>query len=378
MTTITEKGRSDTPPEQTPEQKQTPEPQAEKDSEIRAYLTGLISSVSTENPLEYFHTLYDSVNPIMIKNALAASRDLLKKSNQKQGRETKDANCFLCIGGDNINEMFIQGIIAALLWLPKYIDDATEVFQISRDDVETVKKVLTKINLPRVFDAHDYIKQNEDGTKETIKIKPSNLRHYASFLTAIIKWATTTCTDFRQETPRSNLELVRYLAATAMNSFPSIPFSSYYVGTVKTNDYMKLTEKLNKSIKFDEYMSSLSLHINQPRFIVSINDAPLVGVSGHPLSPLLVGMYSPDTDTAEWLGIYAQNNEFERLCTEAGFSTDEIRNYVLGTTLEKHKQILTTPAAKFHGIAQFIEKHELLKFGLEKYHSYERSSNYDF
>lgn len=342
---------------------------------IRNYLMELLSTVSTENPLTYFHSMYDSVNPVMIQKALKSSREILKKEGNKQG---KNANCFLCIGGDNINEMFIQGIIAALLWLPKYIDDATETYQISRDDVETTKKVLNKINLPKVFDAYDYVSTNEKGEQETIKITPSNLRHYASFITAIIKWSTTTCTDFKQTSqPRSNIELCRYLAATSMNSFPSIPFSTYFVGSCKTKDGTNLAERLSKSIKFTDYMSSLSIHINQPRFVVSINDSPLVGVAGHPLSPLLVGTYSPETDTAEWMGIYAQNNEFSRLCTEAGFSTKEVQNYVLGTTLEKHRQIIQTPKAKYYGIAKFVENNELLKHGLNMYHSYEREENYE-
>ena len=345
-------------------------------SDIKNYLLSLLSSVSTENPLTYLHTMYDSVSPAMIREGLSKAKEIIKKENG--GKEGKVANCFLCIGGDNINEMFMQGIIAALLWLPKYIDDAVEMYDISRDEVEVCKKVLEKVNLPKIFDAYDITTTTQDGEKVTKKVTSSSLRHYASFLTAIIKWCTTTCTDIKMEQPRSNLEVVRYLSAVSINSFPSIPWCSYFCGSCRTKDGTALAEKLSKSIKFDEYMSSLSLHINQPRFIVSLNNSPLVGVSGHPLSPLLVGTYSPDTDTTEWMGLYAQNTEFERLCTEKGFNTRDVRDYVLGVTLEKHKRILQDSNAKFHEMAKFIETNELLKFGLEKYHAWEKKEEENY
>ena len=340
-------------------------------SDLYQTLISMISSVSSENPLEFTENMYSSINPAMISEVLNKSKEIVKKENIKNGN---NCDCFLCLGGDNINEMFFQGVIAGLLWLPHYLDDVVEIFKLSRSDVDICKSVLDKIKLPKMFDAYD-IKNNEGITT---KIHPSSCRHYASFLSAIIKWATTPSTDFQQKgEPRSNLEIIRHLTSTALKSFPSIPFCSYYLGSCKTKNGMEFSEKLSKSIDFSEYMSEISIKINQPRFIISMNSAPLVGVSGHPLSNLLVGQYSPSTNTAEWFGLYAQNSEFERLCTENGFTKEQIINYTLGSTKNKHQQILTEPTSQYYSIAQFVEKNQLLKYGFDKYHQFDRNINYE-
>lgn len=340
-------------------------------TDFHQMLMSMLSTVSTENPLEFAHTMYDSISPTMITEALKSAKDIVKKENIKQGNP---CDAFLCIGGDGINEMFFQGIITALLWLPHYLDDAVEAYKLSRTDVETCKSVLDKVKLPKMFDAYDV--KDSDGM--TTKIQPSSCRHYASFLAAIIRWATTPTVDFQQKGEgRSNMEMVRYLTATAMKSFPSVPFSAYYVGSCKSRDGMALSEKLTKSIKFDEYMSGISMQLNQPRFVVSMNGAPLVGVAGHPLSNILVGSYSPESNKAEWFGLYAQNTEFERLCTENGFTTEQIINYTLGASKNKHEKILASNDSQYNTVAKFVEKHELLKYGFDKYHQYDREADYN-
>lgn len=340
-------------------------------SDLYQTLNSMVSSVSTENPLEFVENMYSSMNPAMITDALNKSKEIIKKENSKIGN---NCDCFLCLGGDNLNEMFFQGIIAGLLWLPHYLNDVMEIYKISRSDVDICKSVLDKIKLPKVFDSYEI--KNEDGM--TAKIQPSSCRHYAAFLSAIIKWSTTPSIDFLQKgEARSNLEIVRFLTAAALKSFPSIPFCSYYIGSCKTKNGMELSEKLTKSIKFEEYMSKTSIQLNQPRFIVSMNSAPLVGVAGHPLSNILVGNYSPNTNTAEWFGLYAQNNEFEILCTENGFTKEQVINYTLGATKNKHAQILTSPDSQYYSLAQFVEKNQLLKYGFDRYHQFDRNANYE-
>ena len=340
-------------------------------NDFHQLLISMLNGVTTENPLEYTHTMYDSISPAMVTKALHAAKEVMKKENAKQGNP---CDAFLCLGGDGINESFFQGVIAGLLWLPHYLNDVVEAYKLSRSDVEICKNVLDKIRLPKMFDAYDI--KGDDGM--TAKIQPSSCRHYASFLSAIIKWCTTPATDFTQKgEPRSNLEMVRYLAATATKTFPSVPFCAYYLGSCKAKDGMQLSEKLTKSVKFDEYMSKVSMQLNQPRFVVSMNNAPLVGVAGHPLSNILVGSYSPDSNKAEWFGLYAQNTEFERLCTENGFTTEQVINYTLGATKIKHEKILADSNSQYNAIAKFVDKHELLKYGFERYHQFDREANYD-
>lgn len=342
-----------------------------QETNIKNYLQQLLSQVTTENPLEYADSMYKNLSPAMVSKAVSSAKEVLRKEGSKTGTP---CDAFLCFGGDNINEMFFQGIITALLWLPHFIDDVVEAYKLSRTDVEICKQVLGKIGLPKMFDAYDI--KDKDGM--TNKVQPSSCRHYASFLSAIIKWATTPATDFTQKgEPRSNMEVIRYLTATALMSFPSIPFSVFYLGSTKAKDGMELSERLTKSINFTDYMSEIAMQLNQPRFVISTNNAPLVGISGHPLSNMLVGSYSPNSNKAEWFGIYAQNSEFERLCTENGFTKEQVIKYTLGSTKAKHEKILTDPSSNYHSIANFVEKHELLKFGFDKYHLYDREVDYN-
>jgi hypothetical protein len=333
---------------------------------FKLYMHSLLSTVTNENPLSYFNSIYKSINPEAVDLAVAEAKKVLQKENKKNGN---NADVFLSIGGDGINELFFNGVIAALLWLPHYLNDVVEIYKLDRNEVETCKKVLEKIKLPRVFDAYDV--KNEEG--DTVKVQPSNCRHYASFLAAITKWSTNVVTDAKYEgTPKSNMELVRFLSSTAINSFPTIPWCNFYIGSVKTKDLTKLTENLSKSFKFEDYMSTESVQLNQPRFVVAANNAPLIGITGHPLSQMYVGMN--ENNKVEWMSIFANNDEFNRICTEQGFVTDDVKNYVMGTTAEKHQQILKNSHSKYYNVANFVEKQHFLKLGFDKYHAFDRES----
>ena len=330
--------------------------------DLSIYLQGLLSSITTENPLDYFNDMYKSINPHYITVAKEEAKKVLK-SEAKKG--DKQVNVYLTLGGDSINKFLMEGIIAALLWLPYYIEDVADVFKLSREDIETTKKVLSSIALPKVFDAIDIDNSNEKQTS-------SNCRHYASFLITIIRWLTTGITSFKQtgDEGRTNLELVRYLTATALNTFPAIPYCAYFLGQTKTTDMAKLAEKLAKSVDFREFMTSESYQINSPKFVVQTPDAPLVGISGHPLGELYVGMLDDTTKKTEWFGVFVKSEQFEQLCTENGLTVNEVHEYIMGISKEQHKQILRDSKNERYKIANFIEKqgNELIKTGFDLFH----------
>ena len=327
--------------------------------DLHAYLNSLMNTVSIENPLNYFNSMYKSINPMAIDLAVNAAEKIIQNQNKKKG--TKTANVFLNIGSDSINESFLQGIIAALLWMPAYIRDIMEPLKLAREEVDTCLKVLKQCNLPTVFDAYD---KEIDG--KTTKIESSSCRHFALFLTSITQWCYSGITSFKNTgESRSNIEMVRFLTSTALNSFPSVPFCSYFLGQCKTNDYAKLAELLTKEFNWPDYMSKEAYSINQPRFQVCSEHAPLVGCCNHPLAMLLVGETTNNKTT--WLSIFCEGEEFSRLCLENSLTVDEVKEYVLSTTKENHQKKLSNGDK----IAKFVDNNKLVSQGFQLLHRFE-------
>lgn len=338
----------------------------EHKDDLAQHLSLLLSTVTTENPLEYFNDMYKSVNPQCINIARTEAKKILDKQSTKASKDDKPVNVYFTLGGDSINKFLMEGIIATLLWLPYYIQDVEEVFKLPHEDVITTLKVLNSIMLPKVMDAKDIENTNN---KETA----SNCRHYASFLIAIIRWLTTGVTMFHNTGEgRTNMELVRYLAATALNTFPSVPYCAYFLGQTQTPDMAKLTETLSKEIYplLQELMTKEAYQINSPKIVVQTQTAPLVGISGHPLGELFVGMLDDTTKKTEWFGVFVKSEQFEQLCTEHGMSINEVHEYVMGISKAQHQKILQDKKHDKHHIAEFIEQqgNELIKTGFDLFH----------
>ena len=56
--------------------------------ELHNYLNTLIGTISTENPLEYFNSMYKSINPMAIDIALDSAEKVLENQNTKHGSKT--------------------------------------------------------------------------------------------------------------------------------------------------------------------------------------------------------------------------------------------------------------------------------------------------
>ena len=190
-------------------------------------------------------------------------------------------------------------------------------------------------------------------------------KHYASFLFSYITWLSTGETAFPSDTRiRSNMELSRFLTNTSLNSFPAIPYTVYYVGTVKTNDMANLAERLHSCFDFKKYMSDESITVNQPQFVVQNRYAPLVGIAGHPLGNIIYG-YENNGKT-EWYGLFTSSDEFEKICIKNGVSSKDIKKYIYQTDPETHKRNLL----KNDPIAQFINSQRLAKEIFETRHKF--------
>lgn len=334
-----------------------------KQYDLQHYLNSLISTVSNENPLDYFNSMYKSVNPMAIEMAVSAGEKIIQQQNKKNG--SKVANVFMNIGSDSINNSFLQGIIAALLWMPSYIRDLAEPLKLSRDEVNTCLKVLKQANLPTVFDAYDI-----EINGKTTKVESSSCRHFALFLTSITQWCYGGVSQFKNSgEPRSNIDLVRFLTATALNSFPSIPFTTYFLGQCKTNDYAKLAEQLTKEFNWTDYMSKEAYSINQPRFQVCSEHSPLVGCCSNPLAMLLVGETTNNKTT--WLSVFCEGEEFSRLCLENSLTMNEVKDYVLKTSKQQHQKNIN----ENNKIALFVDKNKIVAQGFQLLHRFENDED---
>ena len=375
----------------------------------------LLNEIPNEDPIDYFKYMYKTINVGTVRAAVESATNVLNKEKKTKG--CNEANVYLTLGGDSNQRSLFTGFISGLLWLEQYINTSYDKFGVTKEDAETCKRVLRTMKLPSCGDIwRETDEEHEKRTKPIIEkinqIREEELRvreelkreeelkhgeelkgeddkedinrkfdeqiemihntkynatckHYASFLFSYITWLSTGETAFPSDTRiRSNMELSRFLTNTSLNSFPAIPYTVYYVGTVKTNDMANLAERLHSCFDFKKYMSDESITVNQPQFVVQNRYAPLVGIAGHPLGNIIYG-YENNGKT-EWYGLFTSSDEFEKICIKNGVSSKDIKKYIYQTDPETHKRNLL----KNDPIAQFINSQRLAKEIFETRHKF--------
>lgn len=368
----------------------------------------LLNEIPNEDPIDYFKYMYKTINVGTVRAAVESATNVLNKEKKTKG--CNEANVYLTLGGDSNQRSLFTGFISGLLWLEQYINTSYDKFGVTKEDAETCKRVLRTMKLPSCGDiwretdeehekrtkpiiekinqireeelkAHEGLKGEElkhEEDKEDINRKfdeqiemihntkyNATCKHYASFLFSYITWLSTGETAFPSDTRiRSNMELSRFLTNMSLNSFPAIPYTVYYVGTVKTNDMANLAERLHSCFDFKKYMSDESITVNQPQFVVQNRYAPLVGIAGHPLGNIIYG-YENNGKT-EWYGLFTSSDEFEKICIKNGVSSKDIKKYIYQTDPETHKRNLL----KNDPIAQFINSQRLAKEIFETRHKF--------
>lgn len=374
----------------------------------------LLNEIPNEDPIDYFKYMYKTINVGTVRAAVESATNVLNKEKKTKG--CNEANVYLTLGGDSNQRSLFTGFISGLLWLEQYINTSYDKFGVTKEDAETCKRVLRTMKLPSCGDIwretdeehekrtkpiiekinqireeelrareelkHEELKHGEElkgeDDKEDINRKfdeqiemihntkyNATCKHYASFLFSYITWLSTGETAFPSDTRiRSNMELSRFLTNTSLNSFPAIPYTVYYVGTVKTNDMANLAERLHSCFDFKKYMSDESITVNQPQFVVQNRYAPLVGIAGHPLGNIIYG-YENNGKT-EWYGLFTSSDEFEKICIKNGVSSKDIKKYIYQTDPETHKRNLL----KNDPIAQFINSQRLAKEIFETRHKF--------
>ena len=373
----------------------------------------LLNEIPNEDPIDYFKYMYKTINVGTVRAAVESATNVLNKEKKTKG--CNEANVYLTLGGDSNQRSLFTGFISGLLWLEQYINTSYDKFGVTKEDAETCKRVLRTMKLPScgdiwretdeehekrtkpIIEKINQIREEELKAREELKgeeLKGEKLKgeddkedinrkfdeqiemihntkynatckHYASFLFSYITWLSTGETAFPSDTRiRSNMELSRFLTNMSLNSFPAIPYTVYYVGTVKTNDMANLAERLHSCFDFKKYMSDESITVNQPQFVVQNRYAPLVGIAGHPLGNIIYG-YENNGKT-EWYGLFTSSDEFEKICIKNGVSSKDIKKYIYQTDPETHKRNLL----KNDPIAQFINSQRLAKEIFETRHKF--------
>lgn len=373
-----------------------------KNINLYELLNCLISKVPEENPVEYFDKMYATINPGMIIEAVETAKKIvdIEGQNSKKSKKKKErAEVYLTLGGDSLNKSFYTGIIAALMWLPNYIRDVSQKLQISNQNMETCLNVLKDCKLPQIHDIKEEVVYGDDknyksetkdislteekndassseeassNNTETssnyehkIVVKPSNVKHYSAFLGSIVSWLSSGVTSFTvKDTMKTNLEMCRYLTSAALSTFPSVPFCSYHIGTVDTTDIFNLSEKIGKSFDWTQYMSNECYILNEPKFVVTTNNAPIVGIVGHPLTETFIAEIKENQ--AKWVGLFIETEEFGKLCATNGLSAEMIKKYIIGTSEKQH----SINIREKDPIAMFIENQKLTKQCFEWRHKY--------
>ena len=299
------------------------------------------SQITGENPLPYAGVMYKTINPMAMQEMVRSSKQFLSRENSRSG---KDVDVFLTVGGESNAEKMFDGFIAASLFLMDYIDLAADKLKLNKKDVETTKKLLSTIDIPLRAD------------------EQSSCRHFAQYIQAFLQWLTT---GFARPNPegkvRSNYEIVRLIRATSLEQYPAIPPAVYHIASLKTTNPFKLAERLSNEFKFTNFMSKISIEINEPKFVVCAGGSPCVFQSGHPLTNAFLA--TEKDNEVEWLGIFSNSEEFNRICMENGVSMKEVKAYMMENNMETH---LANVKKGRSSIAKFIETQNIAKTMFEQ------------
>lgn len=338
--------------------------QALQELNMKDVFNAYVARASTENPLVYVNEMYKSIHPGAIRAAVEEAKTLVEaESNataKKHIKNAEQAEVYLTLGGESLTENFYTGVVATLLWIPKYIKECASRCGVSATDAEKCIEVMKKCQLPQV---HDVKEEVIEGNK--VSVEPANVRFYSAFLSAIISWCNNGVSDFKiQGNMKTNYELSRYLAASALNSFPSVPFGCYHVGSCQTDDIFKFSEKIGSSFDFTKYMTDLCYQINSPKFVVTTPNAPIVSIVGHPLAETFVAEIKDGN--AKWLGLFIESDEFARVAAQNGLTVNQIKTYIIGHSKKQHAEEL----AKKNPVAVFIDKNKITKECFELRHKF--------
>ena len=305
----------------------SPKPRLPNDINIAEVLNSIIMGLAPQDPLEHLENMYDGVSPMFIQNAVESVRERLAKLNNKKG--TNEANVYFTLGQENATRSRLSGFVGGLLWLEDYVRSKGDQMGVTEAEAQTFTNVLRKMGTPQIMDA-----LIPEGTKYTVRTYDAVIANYLLWL-ARGSVANTT----GAHVTRSNKEVCDLITAGAMASYPAVPFTAYYLGTIKTNDsVLTLAEQMYKGAKFEGLISDEFSRVNEPKFVVTTSNAPIVNMVNHPLSVLTYGMSDPNSRNVNWFSAFSNSKEFSKLCAQNNTSPQAVARYMITNSPEQHRK----------------------------------------
>ena len=308
-------------------------------------VNALIREMPNENPLKYLENMYDSLSPAFINFGIATAKEKAKSLNNKKG--TKEVNIYFQMGTENVSKSRISGFFSGILFIEDYVRSKGPTMGITPSELKTFTDVLRRAGLPTLADAY-----KPEGVTYTTKT-------YEALLSAWLVWMSRSSVANRQgaTVSRSNKEVCDVLTSSSLGTFPAIPFTSFYIGTIKTNeDIPTLAEKMYKGTKFDKYISDEFSAINEPKFVVASSNAPVTSLGLHPLVFNVTGIPDSNSNNVEWWSGFSQSNEFAKICMKNNLTPKQIAIYMLSTSIEQHKRNIESK----NPIALFIKEQKIM------------------
>lgn len=290
-----------------------------------------------------FKDSFVSINPACVIQAVECMKKEICKTNDHTVPNYNDFNIYFTLGTRYCSDEFYIGVLSALLWLKTYFQHLYEMKTINFDELEVVKSVFAKGKIP-----------------DTEDIKPSY--YYSSFLYSIGKWCNSMATvkNFNKDeentnkessvaTYKNNYDLASYLMKCSVGGFPAVPYSAYYIGSINNIDPQQFLSQINNNISFERFFTKESIMVNNPKFEIMNAFSPITECAYSPFRELFV--LQKEGAKSEWITIFRDSEEFEKLCVEKGLNVEDVKKYTIGMTLSKHKENL----AKQNPIATFID-----------------------
>ena len=305
------------------------------DLSLEQILSNLISSSDKIDVLSCLDHIYDSVNPTIFSYLNDQGKKFVKSLNQKNG--SKECNVYFTMGNENFSRTLLLGSIMTMLWIEDYIFNKGQTYGVSDEDRKTVTKVFRQMNLPQIADVFLAIDEKTGERKEY-----SNL-NYSQCMANFALWAKrgSLANGPNIKVKRSNREVCETLLASVLDSFVAVPYTAYYLGTVKTNSNpMELNEKISKNIKIKDYFPNEFMIANEPKFTVTTDNACLTPVVHHPLTVVSYGFFDTEGGKVNWGIQFLNHSSFDKLCIEHGLNADEIKKYMMTTPLSVFEEDL--------------------------------------
>lgn len=319
---------------------------------LELVLNDIIAQIPNEDPLKYADIMYESINPALISWITMNARDFIRDNkalNDKKG--TKEANIYFTMGVPAANKSLFLGFIASFLWLSEYVQAKGRDFHVTEQEEKTFNAVMRKMGIPCLRDIF---------FPDPTQVRNYSTKNYAACLSNFAVWLARSSLANKESAlhTRSNKEVCELLTTSALGTWPAVPFTAYYLGTVKTTKSIPdLAEICSKNVQFKKYLSDDFMKINNPTFLVTTSNAPVVDMVGHPLSVLTYGLSDPLSKGVEWFAGFSETEEFDKLCMKYGITPKDVKKYMITTGEETYNNDLE----RGHPIAKFIDGQNLTK-----------------